>query len=65
MLSLHAYNEQRRQTVRDGFALGIDNMVASGKLDRASAMDELADLLHDGPSPKAEEMLHKLQQNVH
>ncbi|MFN8464291.1 MAG: hypothetical protein U0X20_02010 [Caldilineaceae bacterium] len=65
MLSLHAYNEQRRQTVRDGFALGIDNLVASGKLDRASAMDELADLLHDGPSPKAEEMLHKLQQNMH
>jgi hypothetical protein len=65
MLSLHVYNEQRRQTVRDGFALGIASMVTSGKLDRASAMDELADLLHDGPSPKAEEMLQKLQQNIH
>lgn len=65
MLSLHTFNEQRRQVVRDGFALGIDTMLASGKLDRASALDDLADLLHDGPSPKAEEMLRKLQQNTH
>ena len=65
MLSLHTYNEQRRQVVRDGFALGIDSKVATGKLDRAGALDELRELLLDGPSPKAEEMLRKLQQNTH
>ena len=51
----------RRQYIRDGFAFTIGEIVKTNIVTREAAMAKLRELAAEGPSPKAEEVLRKME----